>query len=155
MASAATHGARLFDFRHGSADNRRLCDLCLSRRPCVNIAGFRAALGAPVRLWYALLSTITPPVCGGVFIAAGMVGENWLKVAFKAMALGIGLYIIPLAMVANPEIIRLAFNPAGALFDALKVAIGLGAISYGVIAHKALWQRGALVAAGTLLIFMI
>jgi TRAP-type uncharacterized transport system fused permease subunit len=31
--------------------------------------------------WFALLSTITPPVCGAVFIAAGMVGENWLKVA--------------------------------------------------------------------------
>ncbi|MGI9350278.1 MAG: TRAP transporter permease, partial [Rhizobiaceae bacterium] len=28
--------------------------------------------------WYALLSTITPPVCGAVFISAGMVGENWL-----------------------------------------------------------------------------
>jgi len=30
--------------------------------------------------WYALLSTITPPVCGAVFISAGMVNENWLKV---------------------------------------------------------------------------
>ena len=40
--------------------------------------------------WFALLSTITPPVCGAVFIAAGMVEENWLKVAFKAMALGVG-----------------------------------------------------------------
>ena len=39
--------------------------------------------------WFALLSTITPPVCGAVFIAAGMVNENWLKVAVSAMALGI------------------------------------------------------------------
>ena len=38
--------------------------------------------------WFALLSTITPPVCGAVFIAAGMVGENWLQVAGTAMALG-------------------------------------------------------------------
>jgi TRAP-type uncharacterized transport system fused permease subunit len=105
--------------------------------------------------WYALLSTITPPVCGGVFIAAGMVGESWLKVAFKAMALGIGLYIIPLAMVANPEIIQLAFNPSGALLDAMKVAIGLSAISYGVIARKALWQRVTLVAMGIILIFVV
>ena len=26
--------------------------------------------------WYALISTITPPVCGAVFIAAGMANEN-------------------------------------------------------------------------------
>lgn len=37
--------------------------------------------------WFALLSTITPPVCGAVFIAAGMVEENWLRVAISAMAL--------------------------------------------------------------------
>ena len=52
--------------------------------------------------WYALLSTITPPVCGAVFISAGMVNENWLQVAFTAMALGVGLYLIPLGMIANP-----------------------------------------------------
>jgi TRAP transporter 4TM/12TM fusion protein len=129
---------------------------------CVSVAGpALTSLGlAPLLahlfvFWYALLSTITPPVCGGVFIAAGMVGESWLKVAFKAMALGIGLYIIPLAMVANPEIIQLAFNPSGALLDAMKVAIGLSAISYGVIARKALWQRVTLVAMGIILIFVV
>jgi len=51
--------------------------------------------------WFALISTITPPVCGAVFIAAAMVKENWLKVAMTAMTLGIGLYLIPLAMIAN------------------------------------------------------
>ena len=129
---------------------------------CVSVAGpALTALGLEPLLahlfvfWYALLSTITPPVCGGVFIAAGMVGENWLKVAFKAMALGLGLYIIPLAMIANPAIIQLVFNPTGALLVALKVAAGLGAISYGVIARKALWQRGALIAVGAFLIFVI
>jgi TRAP-type uncharacterized transport system fused permease subunit len=50
--------------------------------------------------WFALLSTITPPVCGAVFIAAGMVGENWLQGCRHAMALGVGLYLIPLAMIA-------------------------------------------------------
>ncbi|GHE22934.1 TRAP transporter permease [Halomonas urumqiensis] len=103
--------------------------------------------------WFALLSTITPPVCGGVFIAAGMVGENWLKVALKAMALGIGLYIIPLAMIANPDIIRLAFDPLAAAFDTVKIAVGLTAISFGVIARRAWWLRALLVVAGGLVIF--
>ncbi|RCV91794.1 TRAP transporter permease [Billgrantia montanilacus] len=129
---------------------------------CVSVAGpALTALGLEPLLahlfvfWFALLSTITPPVCGGVFIAAGMVGENWLKVAMKAMALGIGLYIIPLAMVANPDIIRLAFDPFAAVFDAVKIAIGLGGISYGVIARRALWLRVLLVVVGALVIFAV
>ncbi|MCE8030597.1 TRAP transporter fused permease subunit [Halomonas daqingensis] len=127
---------------------------------CVSVAGpALTALGLEPLLahlfvfWFALLSTITPPVCGGVFIAAGMVGENWLKVALKAMALGIGLYIIPLAMVANPDVIRLAFDPFGAIFDAVKIALGLMAISYGVIARRAAWLRVVLVIVGALVIF--
>ena len=129
---------------------------------CVSVAGpALTALGLEPLLahlfvfWFALLSTITPPVCGGVFIAAGMVGENWLKVAVKAMALGIGLYIIPLAMVANPDMIRLAHDPFWAVFDTLKVALGLAAISYGVIARRAAWLRIVLVVAGALVIFAI
>jgi TRAP transporter 4TM/12TM fusion protein len=75
---------------------------------CVSVAGPALIdLGMePLRahlfvFWFALLSTITPPVCGAVFIAAGMVGENWLRVAGVAMALGLGLYLIPLAMAAS------------------------------------------------------
>ncbi|WP_299313612.1 TRAP transporter fused permease subunit [uncultured Halomonas sp.] len=129
---------------------------------CVSVAGpALIALGLEPLLahlfvfWFALLSTITPPVCGGVFIAAGMVGENWLKVAMKAMALGIGLYIIPLAMVANPDIIRLAFDPFGAVFDAAKITVGLAGISYGVIARRALWLRVTLIVVGALIIFLL
>lgn len=86
--------------------------------------------------WFALLSTITPPVCGAVFIAAGMIGENWLKVSITAMALGIGLYIIPLAMIANPDLLRLSSSPTGALFSFLQIALGLGLISYGLIGQR-------------------
>ncbi|MFP3442325.1 TRAP transporter large permease subunit, partial [Pantoea sp. SIMBA_133] len=60
---------------------------------CVSVAGpALTELGLPLLtahlfvFWFALLSTITPPVCGAVFIAACMADENWLKVAGKAMA---------------------------------------------------------------------
>lgn len=84
--------------------------------------------------WFALLSTITPPVCGAVFIAAGMIGENWIKVALTAMALGVGLYVIPLGMIANPDILRLVEAPVGALIAFLRMAVGLAVLSYGLIA---------------------
>lgn len=102
--------------------------------------------------WFALLSTITPPVCGAVFIAAGMVGENWLKVAVSAMALGVGLYLIPLGMIAHPALIDLADSPATAILMALKVGLGLAAVSVGLIAPKPAAYRVALVAVGAAMI---
>ena len=103
--------------------------------------------------WFALLSTITPPVCGAVFIAAGMVEENWLKVAGTAMALGIGLYIVPLAMVANVSLIDLGSEPVWAIAAGLKVAVGLTAISYGLISPRPLIVRIGLALAGAIAIF--
>ena len=77
---------------------------------CVSVAGpalidlgLKPLLVHLFIFWFALLSTITPPVCGGVFIAASMVDENWLKVAKTALVLGLGLYIIPLAMIRHPS----------------------------------------------------
>lgn len=103
--------------------------------------------------WFALLSTITPPVCGAVFIAAGMVEENWLRVAVHAMALGIGLYLIPLAMIANPDLIALASTPGLALLAAGKVALGLAAVSFAVIAPGRGLLRLLLFPFGALLLF--
>ncbi len=126
---------------------------------CVSVAGPALIdLGlAPLQahlfiFWFALLSTITPPVCGAVFIAAGMVGENWLKVAGSAMALGIGLYLIPLGMIANPALIELGAQPLLAVLSAVKVAIGLALISFGVIAPKGLVLRAVAVAVGLLVL---
>ena len=104
--------------------------------------------------WFALLSTITPPVCGAVFIAAGMIGEDWLKVALAAMSLGIGLYIIPLGMIANPELIELGQHPIEALLVACQVGAGLAAISYGLIANYRLPLRIGLILGGLLIVFV-
>ncbi|WP_430473375.1 TRAP transporter permease [Thalassospira lucentensis] len=103
--------------------------------------------------WFALLSTITPPVCGAVFIAAGMVEENWLKVAGTAMALGIGLYIVPLAMVANASLIDLGNDPVWAIAAGIKVAVGLTAISFGLISPRPVLVRIGLAAVGAVMIF--
>ena len=103
--------------------------------------------------WFALISTITPPVCGAVFIASGMVNENWLKVAFTSMALGVGLYVIPIGMIANPELIELANRPWQALLSFCQVGVGLGLISYGLISPLGIFKRLLLLAAGAVVIF--
>ena len=105
--------------------------------------------------WYALLSTITPPVCGAVFIAAGMVEENWLRVALSAMALGAGLYIIPLAMVLHPDLINLASNPVDTALDFVQTAFGLSALSFGLILKRPLWIRPLFLFAGVVLLLLV
>ena len=128
---------------------------------CVSVAGpALQSLGLPVLqvhlfvFWFALLSTITPPVCGTVFIAAGMVEENWLKVAVKAMILGVGLYLIPLAMVANPELIQLEAMPVASVTVTAKIALGLATISYGIIVPKTYLLRTLFIFCGSVLIFL-
>ncbi|MCF6232924.1 MAG: TRAP transporter fused permease subunit [Rhodobacteraceae bacterium] len=98
--------------------------------------------------WFALLSTITPPVCGAVFIAAGMIGENWLKVAISAMALGVGLYVIPLGMIANPDILRIADAPMAAFLAFLRMALGLAILSHGLIGARSIAAKIAFGLAG-------
>ena len=127
---------------------------------CVSVAGpALIELGlAPLQahlfvFWFALLSTITPPVCGAVFIAAGMIGESWLKVALTAMALGVGLYTIPLGMIANPEMIGLAEAPMAALVAFGRVAIGLTLLSAGLIGARQPLPTAVLCTSGVAVVF--
>ena len=103
--------------------------------------------------WFALLSTITPPVCGAVFIAAGMVEENWLRVAVRAMALGLGLYLIPVAMLIAPPLLD-PFGDALAWVAFVKIAAGLALLSRAIIAPGAAPLRLALGAAGASLLLL-
>ncbi|MFD1508570.1 TRAP transporter permease [Lacimonas salitolerans] len=127
---------------------------------CVSVAGpALIELGlAPLQahlfvFWFALLSTITPPVCGAVFIAAGMIGENWLRVAMTSMALGVGLYLIPLGMIAQPAVIRMSEEPGAALLAFGLIGAGLAAISFGLIGRAGAGLRLGLAVGGMALIF--
>lgn len=127
---------------------------------CVSVAGpALIELGlAPLQahlfvFWFALLSTITPPVCGAVFISAGMINENWLKVAVTAMMLGVGLYVIPLAMVANAELIGLAEHAGFALLAMIQVGVGLALISFALIGSVRWPLRAILLTAGLAITF--
>jgi TRAP transporter 4TM/12TM fusion protein len=123
--------------------------ICVSvAGPALQSLGLEPLLTHLFVFWYALLSTITPPVCGAVFIAAGMVEENWLRVAGTAMTLGLGLYLVPLAMVATPDLIALASAPQAALLAFVRVAVGLGAIVYGMVAPLPLLLRVGMLLAG-------
>jgi len=127
---------------------------------CVSVAGpALTELGLPTLtvhlfvFWFALLSTITPPVCGAVFIASGMVGENWLKVAIYAMALGLGLYLIPIAMIVYPSLLDPANRPIVTTVTALLVAVALGLVSAALISRQSVLLRAVYGVLGLSLLF--
>ncbi|MDZ4165636.1 MAG: TRAP transporter fused permease subunit, partial [Smithellaceae bacterium] len=66
------------------------------------------ALGLPILaghlfiFWFAIKSGLTPPVCIAVFTAAAISGGNWLRLAWIAMRLGIGGYIMPFFFIFFP-----------------------------------------------------
>ncbi len=128
---------------------------------CISVAGpALQELGLPdvyahlFVFWFALLSTITPPVCGTVFIAAGMAETPWIPVAFDAMRLGLGLYLIPLAFVANPALLQTIDHPFMAVSALVKISFGLWLVSQGIIGGKfSKWLQLPLAVLGLFIIF--
>ena len=128
---------------------------------CISITGpALQQMGIPLLhthmfvFWFALLSTITPPVCGTVFIAAGMVEAPWLKVAGHAMLLGMGLYLIPLAMIRTPELLQLSSRPGLALLAGFKVAAGLYLLGAGLTGAGSVLTRLLKIIAATVLLWL-
>ncbi|MEM7566100.1 MAG: TRAP transporter fused permease subunit [Pseudomonadota bacterium] len=117
--------------------------ICISvAGPALQSLGLEPLTAHMFVFWYALLSTITPPVCGAVFIAAGMAQTPWLGAAGHAMRLGAGLYVIPLAIVAAPSLLGTS-GLVPALLAFAKVAAGLFALSYGLIGRGRLRRVSA------------
>lgn len=125
---------------------------------CIAVAGpALIALGLPPLhahmfvFWYALLCTITPPVCGNVFIASTIAQTPWLPVALRAMRIGLGLFVVPLGFVANPALLGVLSDPWLAVAATVKIGIGVWFLSYGFIADTPMWKRlGAFAIGGTI-----
>lgn len=79
--------------------------------------------------YYATLSVITPPVCVGVFVAAGLADERWGAVARRAITLGAVTYVIPFLFLLYPNMLTPAFS-RGYLEAALSGAVFVAAFAY-------------------------
>jgi TRAP-type uncharacterized transport system fused permease subunit len=76
-------------------------------------------------IYCGMLSYITPPVALGAFAASGLAGESAMKIGYKAMRLGIILYIIPFSFVLKTELI--AIGPVPDI--AISIVFALAAIT--------------------------
>jgi TRAP transporter 4TM/12TM fusion protein len=105
--------------------------------------------------WYSQDSNVTPPVALAAFAGAGIAGANPMRTGFEAWKFAKGLYLIPMFMVFNPEIILggpwlyvgwhvlTAFAALGAFAAALE----------GYLFTRMHWASRLVAAAGTVAIF--
>ena len=105
--------------------------LAITLAPVLINMGFNVLAVHLFIIYYAMLSTITPPVAVGAFLAAGIAGARPMRTAWQAMRLGIVIYFVPFFFVFEP-----AFVLQGALLDTLlfvtTCALGILFIAGGI-----------------------
>ena len=74
--------------------------------PALTKAGVSPIAAHMFVFYFATLSVITPPVCIGVFVAAGIAGVGWMKVARAAVMLGAVTYVIPFLFLLYPQMLE-------------------------------------------------
>ena len=105
--------------------------------------------------WYSQDSNVTPPVALAAFAGAGIARADPMRTAFQAWKMAKGLYLIPLFMVYNPELIYggetwyyvwtivIAFTALAAFAAALE----------GYMFTRMAWYSRVIAAVGLVLIF--
>lgn len=108
--------------------------------------------------YFAILSAITPPICGAVFIAAGMAEADWFATAKIALKLSFAAFFVPFVFVYDPALLLLGSVPE-ILYVVARTAgatifLAAGLMSYWRQELNAV-RRAALLGAGVLLLFPI
>jgi TRAP transporter 4TM/12TM fusion protein len=116
--------------------------------------------GAPLSahmfvFYYAILASITPPVCAAVYVASAIAGSDWWKTGWVAVRLGLSGFVIPFMFFYSPTLL-LYGDPLYIVINSLTASIGVVALSAGVMGFflkPASWiERILLIASAFLLI---
>jgi len=108
-----------------------------------------------VIFWYSQDSNVTPPVALAAFAGAGIAQANPMRTAFQAWKMAKGLYLIPLFMVYNPELI-IGGEPwyvAWTVLVAFVALLAFAAALEGYLFTRMAWYSRILAAGGLVLIF--
>lgn len=108
-----------------------------------------------VIFWYSQDSNVTPPVALAAFAGAGIANGDPMKTGFQAWKFAKGLYLIPLFMVYNPEMI-IGGPPLYVAWTVLIAIVALFAFAAaleGFMFTSMYWFSRLLVGVGLVLIF--
>ncbi len=84
--------------------------------------------------YYSVLGNISPPVCVAVYTAVTIAGGNWLRMAWIAMSLCLGAYLIPFTFVFYPALL-MEGEPWDIIYTTLTAALGVYFVSAGVFGY--------------------
>jgi TRAP transporter 4TM/12TM fusion protein len=97
----------------------------------VGVSGIAAHLFV---IYWGLASFFTPPVCIAVYVACGISGAGVWETGWKAVRLGIGVFLIPFAFVLHPALLLKGSAGqvimTGIIATAAAIAIGCGIAGY-------------------------
>ncbi|GAB5446027.1 TRAP transporter permease [Gymnodinialimonas sp.] len=99
--------------------------------------GIQILIAHLVVFWYSQDSNVTPPVALAGFAGAAIAGSKPMETSFQAWKYAKGLYLIPLFMVYNPEIIL--GGPLPLVLWSGAIAI-LGLIAFAAVLEGFLWR---------------
>lgn len=106
--------------------------------------------------YFAILGTITPPVCLSVYVASGIAQSNWLKTAYYAILMALPGFIIPYVFVNDHSILMIG-TPSHILRTSITAFIGIFALAPAMMGYFLtrinFLERILLMIAGILLIF--
>ncbi|GAB1485257.1 TRAP transporter permease [Aminivibrio sp.] len=108
--------------------------------------------------FYAVLSSVTPPVCVGAYTAAGIAGADPNKTAFTSIKLALSGFIVPFVFVYAPEIMLTNVESwpttIFAILTALVGVYGLAIATEGFIVRTVPFWGRLLALAGALLLIV-
>ena len=112
-------------------------------------------LAAHLFVFYlAILSAVTPPVCGAIFIAAGMAEADWVQTAKFGLKLSFAAFLLPFLFAYDPHLILIG-TLGGILLSIVRATLALLVLSAAFMGYwrteSSMQQRVLLFVAGGLL----
>jgi TRAP transporter 4TM/12TM fusion protein len=102
--------------------------------------------------YFAILSAITPPVCGAVYIAAGMAGADWMETARYSLRLSYAAFLLPFVFVYDyAMLVIIDTNPWAILASLVRSTLAMITLSAGFIGQF----RGSLTWTGRCLMILV
>jgi TRAP transporter 4TM/12TM fusion protein len=83
--------------------------------------------------YYAILSAITPPVCGAVYIASGLAEADWMETARYSLRLSYAAFLLPFAFVYDYSLLLLGGHLIPILLSILRTTMSMVMLSGGFI----------------------
>jgi len=102
--------------------------------------------------YFAILSAITPPVCGAVYIAAGMAGADWMETARYSLRLSYAAFLLPFVFVYDYSLLLIVGGgPLAVVAAIVRTTLAMVTLSAGFIGQL----RGPLTWTGRLVLIAV